>query len=52
MRCATSARASRVVSKRLGHASIAITSDLYGHLLPAVDAAEAALIDAWLAGQA
>jgi len=33
------------VSRRLGHASAAITSDLYGHLLPEVDVALVGLLD-------
>jgi integrase len=33
------------VSRRLGHASAAITSDLYGHLLPEVDVALMGLLD-------
>jgi integrase len=30
-----------VLSKRLGHASVAITADIYGHLLPGGDMAAA-----------
>ncbi len=37
------------IQRRLGHASIAVTSDLYGHLLPAVDAGIMAAVDAALA---
>lgn len=38
-----------VVSKRLGHASISITLDVYGHLLQDEDEAAAARLDAYLA---
>lgn len=34
-----------VVSQRLGHASISITADLYGHLQPGVDKAAAAALE-------
>ena len=34
------------VSRRLGHASIAITADLYGHLMPGVDEAAASAMEA------
>lgn len=44
--CATPTRPSlseglpiKVVSERLGHTTIAMTLDLYGHVLPAMDAA-------------
>lgn len=37
------------VQRRLGHTSVAITSDLYGHLLPVVDAALLAAVEAALA---
>lgn len=37
------------VQRRLGHSSIAVTSDLYGHLLPAVDEGILSAIDAALA---
>ncbi len=38
------------IQKRLGHTSIAITSDLYGHLLPIVDENISAAIQAAIAG--
>lgn len=38
------------IQRRLGHSSIAITSDLYGHLLPSVDEGILAAIDAALEG--
>lgn len=38
------------IQQRLGHTSIKITSDLYGHLLPAVDEGILAAIDAALEG--
>ena len=38
------------VSKRLGHASISITLDVYGHCLPADDEAAAATITAAILG--
>ena len=34
------------VSRRLGHASISITADLYGHLMPGVDEAAASAMEA------
>lgn len=36
------------VQRRLGHASITVTSDIYGHLLPEVDAAILGTLDAAL----
>jgi integrase len=36
------------IQRRLGHSSIAVTSDLYGHLLPAVDEGILTAIDAAL----
>jgi integrase len=38
------------IQHRLGHSSIAITSDLYGHLLPSVDEGILAAVEAALAG--
>lgn len=38
------------IQHRLGHSSIAVTSDLYGHLLPAVDESLLAALDVALAG--
>lgn len=38
------------VQHRLGHSSIAVTSDLYGHLLPAVDEGILLAVEAALAG--
>ena len=38
----------KVVSERLGHASIAITLDVYSHVLPGMQEAAAELIDAGL----
>lgn len=38
------------IQHRLGHSSIAVTSDLYGHLLPAVDEGILAAVEAALAG--
>lgn len=35
------------VSKMMGHASITITIDRYGHLLPGGEAEAAALLDAY-----
>ncbi|GHJ13572.1 tyrosine-type recombinase/integrase [Micromonospora sp. AKA38] len=36
------------IQRRLGHASITVTSDRYGHLVPAVDERIAAALDAAL----
>lgn len=41
-----------MVSKRIGHATLAMTSDLYGHLLPQADRAAADAVDKYLADQA
>jgi integrase len=38
------------IQRRLGHSSIAVTSDLYGHLLPVVDENIAVAVNAALAG--
>lgn len=35
----------KVVSERLGHTTIAMTMDVYGHLLPGMDADAAARFD-------
>ena len=35
----------KVVSERLGHASVGITLDTYSHLLPSLQAAAAAQLD-------
>lgn len=40
----------KVVSERLGHASIAITLDTYSHVLPGLQAQAAAQFDRLLAG--
>ncbi len=40
----------KVVSERLGHASIAITLQLYAHVLPNMQADAADRLDAWLVG--
>lgn len=40
----------KVVSERLGHASIAITLQLYGHVMPNMQAEAAEQMDAWLLG--
>jgi integrase len=40
----------KVVSERLGHASIAITADTYSHVLPGLQAAAAAQFDGLLRG--
>ena len=42
----------KVVSERLGHASIAITLDTYFHVLPSLQEEAARDLDAWLAGRA
>ena len=39
----------KIVSERLGHASINITLQIYGHLLPDMQAEAAERMDAWLA---
>jgi len=39
-----------IVSRRLGHASISITLDVYGHCLPADDEAAAATVAAAILG--
>jgi integrase len=41
-----------LVSRRLGHASIGITADIYGHVDPAVDRAAADLVGEALGGLA
>jgi integrase len=38
----------KIVSERLGHASIAITLDTYSHVSPSLQRAAAARIDEWL----
>lgn len=38
----------RIVSDRLGHVTVAVTMDIYGHLLPGMDAEAAAKFDAML----
>ena len=38
----------KVVSERLGHANISITLQIYGHVLPGMQAETAAKMDAWL----
>jgi integrase len=40
----------KVMSQRLGHANTAITSDLYQHVLPAMDAEAAAMAAARILG--
>lgn len=40
----------KVASERLGHASIAITLQIYGHLLPNMQSDAAEQMDAWLLG--
>ncbi|NMP24108.1 tyrosine-type recombinase/integrase [Sulfobacillus harzensis] len=42
----------KVVSERLGHANITITLDIYGHLLPHMQADAANKMDAWITGSA
>ena len=42
----------KIVSERLGHASIAITLDTYSHVLPGLQEEAARDLDAWLAGRA
>jgi integrase len=40
----------KVMSERLGHANTAVTSDLYQHVLPAMDAAAAATVAGLILG--
>ena len=40
----------KVISERLGHASIAITNDLYSHLVSGMEQAAAAMVDVALEG--
>jgi integrase len=57
MTCATRTRLSccnrasirRVVSERMGHASVAITLNVYSHVLPGLEASAAAALDVLLA---
>src|SRR3990172_623397 len=42
----------KVVSERLGHASIVITLDTYSHLMPTMQEEAVKEFDAWLAGRA
>ncbi len=39
----------KIVSERLGHASVNITLDIYSHVLPGLQAAAAEALDAVLA---
>lgn len=41
-----------IISKRIGHATISMTADLYGHLLPQADRAAADAVDKYLTAQA
>ena len=38
----------KALSSFMGHASITVTFDLYGHLMPGTEAEGAALLDAFL----
>jgi len=38
----------KALQSYMGHANIAVTMDLYGHLMPAAEAEAAALADAYL----
>jgi integrase len=40
----------KALSTYMGHSSIAITLDLYGHLMPGNEAEAAGLLDAYLKG--
>jgi integrase len=42
----------KALSTFMGHANIAITIDLYGHLMPGSEAEAADLLDAYLAREA
>lgn len=42
----------KIVSERLGHASIGITLDTYSHVLPGMQEEAVRDLDAWLAGRA
>jgi len=42
----------KVVSERLGHATVGITLDTYSHVLPTLQEQAARDLDAWLSGQA
>jgi integrase len=39
----------KIVSERLGHASVAITLDIYSHVLPGMQEAAVAIFDAMMA---
>jgi integrase len=41
----------KIVSERLGHATIAVTLDLYSHVTPAIDAEAAALVASEIFGR-
>ncbi len=41
----------KVVSERLGHASVGITLQVYGHVVPGMQAEAAARLDAALGGE-
>jgi integrase len=41
----------KVVSERLGHANIAITMDLYSHVLPSMDDAAARTVATLILGE-
>lgn len=41
----------KVVSERLGHSNISITLDIYGHLLPNMQAEATDKMDAWITGR-
>ena len=41
----------KALSSFMGHASITVTFDLYGHLMPGSEAEGAALLDAYLSGR-
>ncbi|MCH8988587.1 MAG: tyrosine-type recombinase/integrase [Chloroflexi bacterium] len=41
----------KVVSERLGHATIATTMDIYSHVLPGIQEAAALALDAKLSGK-
>jgi integrase len=38
----------KIVSERLGHASVAITLDTYSHVLPSMQRAVAERLDTWI----